>query len=115
MKSYNGFTPEQRQRGGELIKKAIADGILPPLNTQPCVICGQDKGIRHYHCEDYSEENVVADARVVCWQCHMMIHTRFSHPQSFARYMLNVVLYGKRFEPVYRPNDWAKLNQHYID
>ena len=43
MKSYNGFTGEQRIAGDKIVKKAIADGLLPNPNTQPCCICGQDQ------------------------------------------------------------------------
>lgn len=115
MKSYNGFTGEQRIAGDEIVKKAIADGLLPNPNTQPCCICGQDKGIRHYHQEDYTPEHIVENSRCVCWRCHMMIHTRFWHPKSFEKYMIDTILNKKRFDPVYRPNDWAKLNINYID
>ena len=115
MNSYNGFSGQQREKGNEILKQAVAEGVIPDQNTQPCCICGQDKGIRHYHNEDYSEENIVKDAHVVCWRCHMMIHTRFRHPLSFAKYMIDVVIYKKRFPPIFRPNAFEELEQHYID
>lgn len=115
MKEYNGFSPAERNRGGRILKKAIEDGIIPdPMNCS-CCLCGQDKGIRHYHNEDYSEENIFEDARVVCWRCHMMIHTRFRHPLSFGKYMIDVTMYDKRYNPVYSPTAWGELEQHYID
>ena len=115
MKSYNGFTPKQREKAARIQREAIEAGIMKSPNECRCTICGQDKGIRHYHNEDYSDEAIISNARVVCWRCHMMIHSRFEHPLSFAKYMIDVVLYKKRFNPVYRGNDWDALNIHYID
>lgn len=115
MNSYNGFTPYQRAQGDKVLKEAIARGEIADPMTQPCCICGQDKGIRHLHCEDYSPDKIVQDSRVVCWRCHMMIHTRYKHPLSFAKYMMQVTLYKQRFTPVYRPNDWETLEQHYTE
>ena len=115
MKSYNGFTPQQREYAASVQREAIKDGLLPNPNDCKCTICGQDKGIRHYHNEDYSKDKIISNARVVCWRCHMMIHARFHHPLSFAKYMIDVVLYKKRFKPVFRGNAWEELEQHYID
>ena len=56
MNEYNGFSEKERLKGDRIIKKAIENGDLPPLNQTRCCICGQDKGIRQYHCEDYSPE-----------------------------------------------------------
>lgn len=114
MNSYNGFSPAQRQKGDKIIKAAIAEGKLKPLTEVKCYICGQDEGIRHYHNEDYSPENVIADARPVCWRCHMMIHKRFRHPKSYEKYISEVKA-GKRYPPVYKHNDWGALTQHMID
>ena len=115
MNSYNGFTAYQRQKGGKLIKKAIEAGVLEDPMKCSCVICGQDKGIRHYHNEDYSPEHIIEDAKVVCWRCHMMIHTRFKHPLSFAKYMMDAALYKKQYPPIYSPTAWNELHKHYFD
>ena len=115
MKSYNGFTPEQRETGDKIIKEAVAKGIIPKANATPCVLCGQDKGIRHYHCEDYSPDKIVADTRVLCWRCHMMLHTRYKHPLSYGKYMIDVAIYHKQFDPVFKPDAWEELEKHYID
>ena len=114
MKSYNGFTPKQRLAGDKIIKKAIEDGILMKLSDCKCKFCGQDKGIRHYHCEDYSPENILNDAIPVCWLCHMMIHSRFKHPKSYVKYFREIKK-GKRYSPTYRGNDWDKLESFFID
>lgn len=115
MKSYNGFTPAQRIQGDAIVKEAIARGELPPLSEQKCCLCGQTKGILHYHQEDYSPDKVVASSRPLCWVCHMMLHSRFSHPLSFGKYMIDVTMYGKRVAPTYRPDDFNKLEALYID
>lgn len=115
LKSYNGFNGDERENGDKIIKKAIKEGILKPPGECACVLCGQDKGIRHYHNEDYSPENVLSDTRVLCWRCHMMVHNRFKHPLSFGKYMIDVAITGKQFAPVFRGNAWEELEQHYID
>ena len=71
---YNGFSPEERDEGDKIIKKAIEEGRLPPLNKTKCCICGQDKGVREYHCEDYSPENILDDVVPLCKKCHMYLH-----------------------------------------
>lgn len=38
--SYNGFSPEERDKGDKIIKQAIEDGKLPPLNKTKCCVCG---------------------------------------------------------------------------
>lgn len=115
LKDYNGFTGAQREKGSRILKKAITEGRIPDPMTLPCAICGQTEGIRHYHNEDYSEEHVIEDAKPICWRCHMLLHKRYSHPLSFCKYMIDVTLYHKQYPPVYKPNDWGKLTEHYID
>lgn len=101
MKEYNGFTPQQRIEGNKIIKKAIKDGILPPLNQTKCAICGQDKGVRHYHNEDYSPENIIADATPLCWRCHMHIHAKNKNTPKWKKYEKEVIQGNKRWKPVY--------------
>lgn len=104
MNSYNGFTGAQREQGDKILKEAIAKGVIPDPMTIPCEICGQDKGIRHYHCEDYSPQNIISNARCLCWRCHMMLHSRFRNAEATAQYFIGVTLYGKKYPPVYRHN-----------
>lgn len=113
LKSYNGFTPEQREQGDRIIKEAIAKGELKPLKDCVCADCGQDKGIRHYHTEDYSPDKILKAVVPLCWRCHMMLHSRFRHPKSYAAYK-EAVKNGKRYAPVYR-HDFAALEEHFID
>lgn len=113
MTSYNGFTPAQRWRGLAIVKRAIADGVIPPANTLPCSRCGQTEGIIMYHSEDYTPERIVAQVVPLCWRCHMMLHCRFRHPKSWEKYAAEVAA-GTRYPPVYR-HSWPILNQHFID
>ena len=99
---YNGFTPAERKRGDYLIKRAISKGILPPLNQTVCAICGQDKGIRHYHNEDYTPKNIIKDATPLCWRCHMHIHTKNKNTPYWKKYQLEVFEGNKRYPPVYQ-------------
>lgn len=101
MKPYNGFTGKQREQGDKLIKQAIADGIKPPPTK--CSVCGQMRGILHYHCEDYSPENVVDDAKCMCWLCHMLLHCYHRNPEAVTTYF-SQVLAGKKFPPTWYHN-----------
>jgi hypothetical protein len=101
LKPYNGFSGKQRDEGDKIIKQAIKEGRLIPLTEAVCVMCGQDKGIRHYHCEDYSPENILNDAKCYCWRCHMIWHSRFKYPEQVKKYFDEIAA-GKRFPPVYR-------------
>ena len=74
MAEYNGFTDKERRDGDKLIKKAIEEGVLPPLNKVSCKICGQDKGVREYHAEYYSPDRILDDVIPICWRCHRHIH-----------------------------------------
>lgn len=98
---YNGFSPKERERGNEIIKEAIKKGLLPPLNEVECAICGQNKGIRHYHNEDYSPENIVEDATPLCWRCHMHIHSKRKDTPKWKRYEEEVINGDGRWKPVY--------------
>lgn len=101
MREYNGFSPEERMNGDRIIKEAIKRGILPPLNETVCAICGQDKGVRHYHNEDYTPSKVVEDATPLCFRCHMHIHARNKNTANWKRYEMEVVQGNKRWKPVY--------------
>ncbi|GHU51714.1 hypothetical protein AGMMS49975_06030 [Clostridia bacterium] len=112
---YNGFSPAQREQGNKWVHDAVDSNELVPLSECACHYCGQDEGIRHYHCEDYStKETVVGGSVPVCWRCHMMIHRRFRHPKSYEKYFEEVKS-GKRYPPIYKQNQWQELNQHSID
>ena len=87
MRYYYQWSPEQRKEGDQIVKQAIADGILPKPETQPCVICGRQYGVRHYHQEDYTPEHIVENSMCVCAACHRQIHMRWWHDAEYRAYM----------------------------
>lgn len=115
MQSYKGFTAAHRTKMLAILKAEVAAGRMPDAMTVPCSICGQDRGIRHYHCEDYTPEVYLQSCKVVCWRCHMMIHNRYKHPLSVAQYFLDIHFLGKKWPPVFRPNAWDVLEQHFTE
>ena len=104
--SYNGFTPEQRQVSKEIISQAIKEEKLKPLNECKCIICGQDKGLREYHIEDYSsKESIINSATPVCWTCHQYIHhQKDKNPEVYEKYVEEVKETPRI--PVYITNLW---------
>lgn len=73
-KEYKGFTKEQRMANLKKVKQAIKDGLLPDPNTLKCEICGQNQGIREYHCFDYTPENAMKCLKCLCYKCHRYLH-----------------------------------------
>lgn len=98
---YNGFTGKQRLYGEQLLKKAIREGRLAPKNRTRCAICGQDKGVRDYHNEDYTPSKIVDDATPLCRHCHNQLHRyKNNNPKEWERY-LEKVRKGYRPPPTY--------------
>ena len=97
---YNGFSPEERMEGGRIIKQAIRDGIIPDERLMKCERCGQDKGIRVYHCEDYSPDKILGNLTCLCWRCHMQIHSKYKNSYEWRKYEEDINN-GKRYPPVY--------------
>lgn len=112
--SYNGFKGKTRDKGQKLINNAIEADILLPLNKTKCCICGQEKGIREYHCEDYSPENVVDNAVPICKHCHMYLHKhKHQDPESWEQYKKDVK--EKRKDPWYDKSKWTEEDDGEID
>ncbi len=100
---YNIFTGKEREDGDKIIKQAIEEGKLPPFNKTKCCICGQNKGIRQYHCEDYSPENILKDAVPICKRCHLRLHKNIDkNPEKWEKY-LEDVKNGLILPPSYDP------------
>jgi hypothetical protein len=97
----NWVTVERRLEVQALINKAIAAGEMPSAMVTPCERCGQDKGIRHTHTDDY--DNWQDTIEYLCWRCHMMHHSRHRCPEAVARYEAEVKA-GKVFPPVFNHN-----------
>lgn len=106
--SYNGFGPEKRETAKEVIENAIETCELKPLKECECEICGQDKGLREYHIEDYTNsESIIDTAHPVCWTCHQYIHRqKDKNPDVYGKYVEEVK--NKPRAPVYIANLWSK-------
>lgn len=90
LSDYNGFTGEERECN-DILEKAIAEGKLKPLEETKCIICGQDKGIRVYHAENYFPEKVVDSSYPMCFKCHARVHgVKITNPPKFKEYLQEV-------------------------
>lgn len=77
MKSYNGFSPQQRYKALDYHKEQIRLGNKPE-RPEKCDSCGQTHGILVWHSEDYSEPfGPHIGQHGLCYVCHMWIHCRF--------------------------------------
>ena len=109
---YNGFISEERECD-DILDKAIADGVLKPLEETKCVICGQDKGLRVYHVENYFPEKVVDSSYPMCFKCHQRIHgSKMKNPALFKEYLQEVREIPK--PPSYR-NYWMPERDKVLD
>lgn len=106
MNSYNGFSPETRNRAQNWLRKQWQSGALD--KPARCCACGQDQGIIHAHAEDYSEpfRAGVTDEYHLCFVCHMMVHCRFKNRRAWKRYC-DAVARGLRSAPTYANNFYA--------
>lgn len=75
LKTYRGFSSEERIRGWQKVWAARELGILPAPTR--CSIC-LSACAGQYHSEDYSRP---LDAKPVCRRCHIILHQRFQRPQ----------------------------------
>lgn len=93
LSDYNGFTGDERDNKevDEIYEKAIEEGKLKPLEETKCVICGQDKGIRVYHAENYFPEKIVDSSFPMCYKCHARVHgVKLTNPQKYREYLEEV-------------------------
>lgn len=81
---YNGFTPEERTKGGNWYRKNRKAGVIPAPAV--CCCCGQTVGVNG-HSEDYSEPfGDHIGCFHLCYRCHMAIHCRFKNYEAFKTY-----------------------------
>ena len=107
MQEYNGFSEKERLKGDRIIKKAIKEEKLLPMTQAKCGICGQDKGIIQYHCEDYTPENILDDISPLCWHCHQQLHrNKNDNPEKWKQYLKDVKD-GVLKPPVYNKRYWT--------
>jgi len=75
-KLYNQKHPE-RLKAQSLVKKAISEGKLEPLDKVTCILCGgQARNYHHYL--GYASEHVF-DVVPTCIPCHRKFHTERSY------------------------------------
>lgn len=87
---YLGFTPVERRRGSQLHDWLRRAGIFSPPGR--CEICGAPNGC--YHSENYYD---IRTARVVCQQCHRVLHRRRSRPGDWLRLVQSHARTGKEW------------------
>lgn len=106
MKSYNGFSPNQRMKAQRWLNYHYDNGLLKRPTV--CVACGQDKGIIDSHAEDYSEPfaNGKTNEFPLCFCCHMMVHCRFTSPESWKMYK-DLVARGFKVKAYFKRNFYA--------
>jgi hypothetical protein len=109
MNSYNGFSPEQRNKAQRWLNKQWAAGTLK--RPDHCVACGQTEGIFDAHAEDYGEpfQAGVTDGYHLCFRCHMTVHCRFRAKNEWNEYR-RVIREGYVFPPVFK-RDFGTFKQ----
>ncbi len=90
LSDYNGFTGKEREKYAKKQQKAIKEGILKPEEETKCVICGQDKGIRVYHSENYFPERIIQNSIPMCKSCHDAYHRTRSDHSKFRKHLEKV-------------------------
>jgi hypothetical protein len=113
MKSYNGFSPEARERAARWLRAEWASGRLAKPSV--CCACGQDQGVIDAHAEDYSEpfRAGVTDEFHLCFTCHMMVHCRFRNRAAWDRYR-EAIAKGGHFAPQFK-RDFGGFAKHHLD
>lgn len=85
MSDYNGFTEEERAKGGAIQTWAYDKGYLKrPLECSACGIQGEIPGEIIAHLEDYTEP--ITGSIFLCYRCHTMVHLRYVYPEYWDGY-----------------------------
>ena len=113
MKSYNGFTANQRNKAQAWLRKQWSEGVLS--RPSKCCSCAITKGIIDAHAEDYSEPFAAGktDQYHLCYRCHMMLHCRKHNSKHFLLYCA-LVCGGTQFQPFYT-RDWGRFSRQMLD
>ena len=105
MNWYKGYSPEQRWANLERVKQAIRDGELESPYNLKCEICGQDKGVREYHCTDYNPAVAMDSLVCLCWKCHRNLHIleigEKHEKYQWAKRYFEKIKEGYRYSPKY--------------
>lgn len=126
--SYKHWTKEERTKSAALTTKAEARGWIKPRTK--CERCTQGEGILHTHNSNYDvtmriltevfnrprpfitdEEKAAVNAviEILCWKCHMILHSEYRAPAACAKYWAEIAE-GKVFAPVYK-HDFSILKR----
>lgn len=116
IKSYRGYSHNERLAVQRIINKAIKDGTINSPLDLPCEICGQTRGIREWHSWDYKPETALQTIQCVCWRCHRNWHIFERGPENkgydrAVEYFRQVKRNGKIFPPVYNKNFYTKEDE----
>ena len=110
MRSYNGFSPAQRNAAQAWPNDQWRRGVLPRPSS--CCACGQDEGIIDAHAENYSRPFTAEKLMrfPLCYRCHLILHCRFQHPAAWDKYRAEVRR-GVRFQPIWH-RDFDRILTH---
>jgi len=93
MKAYNGFSGLTRYEADKWLKEQCRTGAIPWPSK--CDLCG-NTGIVDYHCESYDKpfgEHIYRYC--LCYSCHMMLHCRFTVPERWHEFIIELRKGGK--------------------
>lgn len=89
MGDYNGFTNDERVKGGRIQTWAYKrEFLVRPLHCSACKVFGDVPGQIIAHLEDYTEP--IKGAIFLCVRCHTMVHLRAAHPEEWDTYRASV-------------------------
>jgi hypothetical protein len=91
VKSYNGYSPQERARKSRALFNAMADGDVRDA-WPPCMLCGDPEFTCDYHSEDYSMPYRWRPPAMysVCTSCHARLHKRFAKPEVWEAFKAHV-------------------------
>ena len=90
--SYNGFTPEERNKKYKTLQRLINEGLLTQA-TGPCALCGDPDSPVEYHSEDYSEPFLWTPPAMycLCRHCHRdKLHKRFGRQIAWFTFIAHI-------------------------
>lgn len=104
-RTWNGWTPSQRNASYRKTRKAITAGLIPARPSK-CARCGQTEGILEWHNADYSDP--VKYLEGLCYRCHTVLHCSHLNPQAAERYWAEVAS-GKTYPASHKKNIGAVM------
>lgn len=108
MRTWNGWTKEERMASLKKTKAAIARGEIPAVPAR-CCECGQEEGIKQWHNTDYSHPTKFLKG--LCWRCHMMLHSKHFAKEKVEAYF-NEIKEGVKYPPVWRHDFGILAREH---